>query len=294
MASLYVPSRIGSPTGNGYKLYFYETGTTTPLDTYSQSDLAAGHENLNPVVADANGLFGPIYLKPTPDYKAVLTNSAGTTIWTADPLLTAAVSVITTEGDLIVGNSSNVAARLPIGAGGKYLRSDGTTAAWSDLDLADATGDIPVTSLPAGSIVQEVFASTNAYSTAATVMPIDDTIPTNAEGNQILTATINPTNTTNKVRITALAQVASGTTVALALFQNATAAAIATAAEFNGGTGVYQIDLIFEHVPGSVSAQTYNLRVGTDPGPVFVNGDSSSRLYGGTMISFMRLEEIVV
>ena len=72
MASLYVPSRIGSPTGNGYKLYFYETGTTTPLDTFSQSDLAPGHENTNPVVADSNGLFGPIYLKATPDYKAVL------------------------------------------------------------------------------------------------------------------------------------------------------------------------------------------------------------------------------
>jgi hypothetical protein len=38
--------------------------------------------------------------------------------------------VITTEGDLIVGNSSGDAARLAIGTSGYVLTSDGTTASW--------------------------------------------------------------------------------------------------------------------------------------------------------------------
>ena len=52
MASLYVPSRTGITSGNGYKLYFYQTGTTTPIDTYSQSDLAIGHVHVSALHAN--------------------------------------------------------------------------------------------------------------------------------------------------------------------------------------------------------------------------------------------------
>lgn len=41
-----------------------------------------------------------------------------------------ALSPITTDGDLIIGNGSNSATRLPIGANGTVLTSDGTTATW--------------------------------------------------------------------------------------------------------------------------------------------------------------------
>lgn len=42
--------------------------------------------------------------------------------------------VITTRGDLVVGNAAPTAARLGLGAAGKYLRSDGTDVAWEDLE----------------------------------------------------------------------------------------------------------------------------------------------------------------
>ena len=51
--------------------------------------------------------------------------------------------VITTEGDLIVGNSSGEESRLPIGASGTVLRSNGTTASWQAIQ---STGDIEETS----------------------------------------------------------------------------------------------------------------------------------------------------
>jgi len=55
-----------------------------------------------------------------------------------------AISPITTTGDLIIGNGSNSATRLGIGANGTILTSDGTTATWV------AAGPTGVTSFSAG------------------------------------------------------------------------------------------------------------------------------------------------
>ncbi len=67
----------------GALLYFYETQTATPLDTYSDSALAIPNEN--PVVADASGLFPDIFLLAQ-DYKVVLKDADFNEIWTADPV----------------------------------------------------------------------------------------------------------------------------------------------------------------------------------------------------------------
>lgn len=77
----------------GAKAYFYTAGTTTPLDTYSDKDLSV--PNANPVVADANGLFGQIFLG-SGTYDVLVTTSTGTTIWTAEDVAAAAVSNATT------------------------------------------------------------------------------------------------------------------------------------------------------------------------------------------------------
>lgn len=69
---------------SGALLNFYETGTSTRLDTYSDNALSSA--NANPVVADSAGRFGDIFLKPQ-DYKVVLTDSSGaTTVDTFDPV----------------------------------------------------------------------------------------------------------------------------------------------------------------------------------------------------------------
>ena len=55
-------------------------------------------------------------------------------VWTGAAWIGVATpSPITTQGDLIVGNSSGVEARLAIGANGTILQSDGTTASWAAL-----------------------------------------------------------------------------------------------------------------------------------------------------------------
>ena len=53
--------------------------------------------------------------------------------------LDAQEDVITTQGDLVLGNASNVADRLGIGANNTFLKSDGTTALWSGLPIASTS-----------------------------------------------------------------------------------------------------------------------------------------------------------
>jgi hypothetical protein len=67
----------------GAQLYFYESGTSTPLDTFSDPNLTV--PNQNPVPADAGGRFPNIFLLPQA-YKVVLTDALDDEIWTADPV----------------------------------------------------------------------------------------------------------------------------------------------------------------------------------------------------------------
>lgn len=84
----------GNPI-SGAKLTTYAAGTTTPLATYSNVSLTTS--NANPVVADAGGLFGPVFFANV-SYKLVLTESDGTAVWTQDNVSGAAFGDITVGG----------------------------------------------------------------------------------------------------------------------------------------------------------------------------------------------------
>jgi hypothetical protein len=86
----------------GAKLYFYVTGTTTPLATYSNVGLSIA--NANPVVADSGGRFSDIFLTPSATYKCVLKTSADVTVWTGDPISGGAISAADIAG--LVGGAA--------------------------------------------------------------------------------------------------------------------------------------------------------------------------------------------
>lgn len=81
MPSLFYPPKFqGLP---GSKLTFTISGTTTPQNVYTNDTLTVAHSN--PVVADANGVFAPIYLDPTlPDYRVKYDTSADVLIYQVD------------------------------------------------------------------------------------------------------------------------------------------------------------------------------------------------------------------
>tara|TARA_R110000868_G_C10972546_1_gene770338 strand:- start:359 stop:1363 length:1005 start_codon:yes stop_codon:yes gene_type:complete len=71
----------GNPSG-GAKVYFFEVGTTTPKNTYSDAGLSIA--NANPVVADSAGRLPSTFLDG--NYKVVAKDSDGVTLWTRDPV----------------------------------------------------------------------------------------------------------------------------------------------------------------------------------------------------------------
>jgi hypothetical protein len=81
MASLfYLPKVVSLP---GSKLYFYQTMTGTAQAVYTDADLQIAHSQ--PVVADAAGVFAPIYLDPKlPAYRVTHKTSADVLIYTTD------------------------------------------------------------------------------------------------------------------------------------------------------------------------------------------------------------------
>jgi hypothetical protein len=90
MTGLFLPAPVlravdqnGAPLP-GALLQFYLTGTTTPTNVYTDKTL--GTPLSNPVVADAGGLFAPIFLDPTVSYRCQLLTSAASLIRDIDPV----------------------------------------------------------------------------------------------------------------------------------------------------------------------------------------------------------------
>ncbi len=71
-----IPKQIQFQTtavASGAKANFFITGTTTRQNTFTDKALTIAHDN--PVVADAFGVFPPIYLNDTLNYKVDITDS---------------------------------------------------------------------------------------------------------------------------------------------------------------------------------------------------------------------------
>ena len=88
----------GISPADGAKLEFFEAGTSTPKDTFT--DQALTTPNTNPVISDPKGLFGSIWLSDDAAYKVVLSDRTGSQIWEADP-------IDETNGEIII-NASQV------------------------------------------------------------------------------------------------------------------------------------------------------------------------------------------
>jgi len=74
---------------------------------------------------------------------------------------------MTTRGDLIFRNSSNVTARLPVGAANRYLSSDGTDASWGQVSLtAGVSGILPLANGGTGSASQNFVDLTTSQTVA--------------------------------------------------------------------------------------------------------------------------------
>lgn len=133
--------------------------------------------------------------------------------------------------------------------------------------------------------------------TCSTIIPLDDSIPQNTEGNEVITGSITPTNASNKLRIEFHASTVGGTgvdDVSVALFQDTTAGALAAGNARNPSR--MSMSLVHEMTAGTTSATTFKIRIG--PAGVsthYVNGDTGgTRALGGVAAATLRITEIKV
>jgi hypothetical protein len=154
------------------------------------------------------------------------------------------------------------------------------------------------TIVAAGAVVQVANTQTGAVATGTTVLPYDDTIPQNTEGDQYMSLAITPKSTTNKLRIDVVIQVAHSVSSALliaALFQDSTAGALAAVTATQTANVNQPLHLRFSHymTAGTTSATTFKVRAGSSSaGTTTFNGSNSARIMGGVMASSITITEI--
>lgn len=144
----------------GAQLFFYQTGTSTKLNTYSDSGLTIA--NPNPVVLDASGRAGSIFLQNAA-YKVVLAPSTDTDpptspIWTQDPVYSSDFSTVAQ----VQGTSGNPNGQLAGTAGSAGIPA---SMAW------DYVGDVLYVCTQTGTAGTAVWTAVNPNSTAQGVIP---------------------------------------------------------------------------------------------------------------------------
>lgn len=187
--------------------------------------------------------------------------------------------------------AGTLAARFNIGAG---LFSEGVTGGDPGAGKINVTG-FQQAGMALQPVCQVVGTSTGAVATGTTVLPLDDTIPQNTEGDEYITQAITPKHASNKLKIEVTVVLASsaGGTLAAALFQDTTANALAVASTRVDNTGsMYTISFTHFMAAGTTSATTFKVRCGNSAaGTVTLNGTAGGRQYGGVVSSSITITE---
>jgi len=147
-----------------------------------------------------------------------------------------------------------------------------------------------------GKVRQTVYTQTGAVATGTGVIPSDNTIPQITEGTEYMTLAITPTSATSilKIEVAAYGSFNNNRIMTVALFQDATADALAVVGHMTASTdapGV--VNLRHTMVAGTTSATTFRVRIGSDSSATFTfNGVSGSRRYGGVSASSITITEL--
>lgn len=195
----------------------------------------------------------------------------------------------TTAYAVLCGGTTSTAALQSIasvGTAGQVLTSNGAGA----LPTYQAVGG--GTSL----VVQRVSTQTGAVATGTTVLPADDTIPQITEGDEYMTRAITPLNSAHILVITVTIAIMNNTTggvMAAALFQDATANALAVGTASYGAASGYALCYTHVMTAGTTSSTTFRVRAGNTFGAITTtfNGSGSARLFGGVLASSITIVE---
>ena len=151
----------------------------------------------------------------------------------------------------------------------------------------------------AGLVVGYAYTYTGVRSAGTTVIPFDNSVPQNTEGDQYFSLSLTPKKSTNLVKIDVVMNVNhtnAGTICAAAVFQDAGADAIAVVWDYmDSAGGLRQLVLSHTLVIGTAGTTTFTVRAGGQGAGTFtMNGGSGTDYYSGTLRSGISLTEIGV
>lgn len=278
----------------GAKLLAYESGTTTPRDVFSDAALSSAISQ--PAVADSAGRLPDIYLSAN-DYKFVLTDASGATIWTQDNYTPPASG----STNLLNGIATATAARAAISAASAAdVSANTTTLAAISTQLTGIGGtlgdmaaedDVAVANLATG--YGEVCLARYRYNNSGTgslsAITADGSIPQRTEGGEVWSEDITPKSATSKLVIRGIVNLDSGGSViccAAVFVDGASSASRAFAVQDQPAATCIPFEYEFE--PGSTDAVEIMVRAGRDGGSSTLNAQSE---YGAASVSTMTIEE---
>jgi len=149
--------------------------------------------------------------------------------------------------------------------------------------------------LPPGSVVQKESIILTTSSTGTTLIPFDDTIPQNTEGDEYLSLSFTPKLNDSILYIEfdgSFTNSATGIETA-ALFKDTDADAIAAGSIWVSSAAIDRLNFSKSMVSGTTSSITFKIRAGgAVAGTTTINGFTGTRRLGGVLVSSLIITEV--
>jgi hypothetical protein len=171
-----------------------------------------------------------------------------------------------------------------------------TLVAWIGAIRTDASGNID----PKYSIIRTRFGQiarfqTGIYASGTGLIPEDNTIPQNTEGDEYMALQITPLNAQSKLEINVLAFISNSISNPRigALFQDSTTNALCSGSHFDSiPSAMTPLNINHFMTSGTTNATTFKFRAGgAIAGTTYFNGLSGGQLFNGNMSSSITIKE---
>ena len=159
------------------------------------------------------------------------------------------------------------------------------------------TGTVVSSTEPmSGMVIQVANFTTGAMATGTTIIPYDDTIPQNTEGDQYMSLSFTPRRATSKlkVEVVVVASHTAVTDIILSLFRDAVVDSIGGSAMYVTTATARSTQCFSVYINANSTTTTlFKVRIGgAAAGTLTFNGSSGARQLGGSLASSITITEI--